>query len=51
MYDLTFGQNGRFNLKPIKKTMCFSCPMFLVKVDILFNQCEDFNQVEPFEKP
>jgi hypothetical protein len=30
--------------------MCFSCPMFLVKENISFSQCEHFNQVEPFEK-
>jgi hypothetical protein len=36
MYDLIFGQNGHFNKKkPTKRTMCFSCPMFLVKVNIL----------------
>ncbi len=50
MYELTFGQNGHFNKKkPIKKPMCFSCPMFLIKVDIFFSQCEHFGQVEPFE--
>jgi len=35
MYDLTFGQNGHLNLKPTKRTMCFSCPTLLIKIDIL----------------
>ncbi len=36
MYDLPFGQNGHFNKKkPTKKTTCLSCPMPLIKANIL----------------
>jgi len=36
MYDITLGQNGHFNKKkPTKRTMCISCPMFLIKIYIL----------------
>jgi hypothetical protein len=36
MYDLTFGQNGHFSKKKTtKRIMCLSCPMPLVKVNII----------------
>jgi hypothetical protein len=36
MYNLTLGSNDHFGQKnQLKKIMCFSCPMPLVKVNIL----------------
>jgi len=35
MYDLTLGQNGHISLKTNQKNHVFSCPMFLIKIDIL----------------
>jgi len=51
MYDLTLGQNGHFSKKkPTKRTTCLSCPIPLIKMDILLVNVDIFNQVEPFEK-
>jgi len=36
MYNLTFGKNAHLSKKKeTKKTMCFSCPMLLIKTNIL----------------
>jgi hypothetical protein len=43
MYDLTIGQNGHFSEKPFKGTMCFSCPMSLVKMNILLVNVNTLN--------
>jgi hypothetical protein len=51
MYNLTFGQNGRFNEKTNQKNHVYFMPHVFSQSEHLFYQCEHFNQVEPFEKP
>ncbi len=48
MYDMTLGKNVTL-IKITNKKKHLSCPMFLIKVNISFNQCKHFSQVEPFE--